>query len=82
MLTVAEAAVHARVSEAMIRQWVAEGTLPHYRLGAKGKRGKIMIEESDLDGVLASFKVGPKEQGAARKPAPTPKPVLRHIRLS
>jgi len=56
-LSVAESAVHAKVSEALIRQWVKEGTLPHFRLGAKGKRGKIAIAVEDLDGVLASFKV-------------------------
>lgn len=80
MLTVAEAAKHARVCESIIRQWVASGALPHYRLGAQGKRGKIMIEVEDLDGVLASFKVSKREPEP--KKAPAPKHVLKHLRLS
>ena len=78
-MTVAEAAKHARVCESIIRQWVSSGLLPHYRLGAKGRRGKIMIEVDDLVETLASFKV----TGPASKPAPKTKPkvTLRHLRL-
>lgn len=81
MLTVAEAAGRARVCESIVRHWVVSGQLPHYRLGRKGKRGKIVIAVEDLDGLLASFKVS----GQAAVPAPTPrkpKPVLKHLRLS
>ena len=79
MLTVADAARHACVCESMIRQWIRDGTLPHYRLGALGKRGKIVIAVEDLDGVLANFKVS----GLASKPAPKPATTvkLRHLRL-
>jgi hypothetical protein len=58
VLDVKKAALHATVSEALIRLWVKEGTLPHYRFGGKGKRGKILIEVEDLDHVMATFKVG------------------------
>ncbi|HYH66522.1 MAG TPA: helix-turn-helix domain-containing protein [Urbifossiella sp.] len=76
MLTVQQAAERAAVSESLVYAWVADGTLPHTRLGRKGKRGTIRIDPADLDGVLAAFKVG-------ARPAPPPpvKPVkLRHLR--
>jgi excisionase family DNA binding protein len=80
MLTVAEAATRACVSEGLIRQWVADGTLPHYRLGARGKRGKIMIAVEDLDGALASFKVSKKEPEPRK--APAPRHAFKHLKLS
>lgn len=58
MLTVAEAALRACVSESLIYAWCADGTLPHLRLGRKGRRGTIRIATEDLDGVLATFRVG------------------------
>ncbi len=80
MLTVREAAAHADVSETMIRQWIREGTLPHFRVGAKGKRGKILIAVAELDAVMAGFKVGRPEP--VKAPAPKPViPKLKHLRL-
>lgn len=73
MLTVAEAAVHARVCASIIRKWVSSGFVPHYRLGARGKRGKIMIDVSDLDEAIASLKVGRKV------PEPTQAPASKHL---
>jgi hypothetical protein len=58
---VAEAALHACVSESLIYAWCTEGTLPHTRVGRKGKRGHIRIAVEDLDGVLAAFKVESRE---------------------
>ncbi|WP_171471204.1 helix-turn-helix domain-containing protein [Frigoriglobus tundricola] len=75
MLTVAEAAARACVSESLIYAWCAEGTLPHIRVGRKGKRGHIRIAVEDLDGVLAAFKVtgyppSPSASGPASSPSP------------
>ncbi len=81
MLTVKQAAERACVSEGLIRGWVAAGQLPHFRLGAKGKRGKIIIDETDLDGVLASFKVGRKEPEPKLAPA-APRSAFHHLKLS
>ncbi len=82
-MIVREAAAHAGVSETMIRQWLREGTLPHFRVGAKGKRGKILITAADLDAVLAGFKVGRPEpvKAPAPKPVTPPRPLLRYVRL-
>jgi hypothetical protein len=81
MMTVAEAAVHACVCESIIRQWIASGVLAHYRLGAPGRRGKIVIAVEDLDSVLATFKVSKKEPEPAKAPAP-PRSAFQHLKLS
>lgn len=76
MLSVRECAERACVCESLVRSWLASGQLPHYRLGAKGKRGKIVVSVEDLDGLLASFKV----ERQASLPAPRSQPVkLKHL---
>lgn len=71
LLTIKDAARRACVSPALVRTWVRDGLLPHLRVGAKGRRGKILIEPPDLDDLLASFKVG---AGPAPPAPPTPPP--------
>jgi hypothetical protein len=65
MMTVKQAAARAGVSAALIYGWVASGLLAHFRLGAKGRRGKIAIAEGDLDVLLASLRVEAKVEAAA-----------------
>ena len=67
MFTVAEAAIHATVSEALNYAWIGDSTLSHMRVDRRGMRGHIRIALEDLDGVLASFKVNPPS-----KPKPLP----------
>lgn len=81
MLTVKQAAERATVCESIVRQWVASGQLPHFRLGAKGKRGKIAIAVEDLDALVDSFKVGKREPEPVKSPARNLTPKLRHLRL-
>jgi excisionase family DNA binding protein len=71
-LTPGAAAARAGVSPQLIYQWCRERRLTHYRLGTQGRRGRILIEDSDLDAFLDSCKV---------TPAPAPPEGLRHIRL-
>ena len=52
-LTVRQAAERVGVSASLVYQWCADGTLPHYRLGASGRRGKIVIDPAELDRVLS-----------------------------
>lgn len=78
-LTVKQAASYASVGAALVYGWCADGTLPHMRVGARGKRGKILIAVEDLDAVLASFKIGKREPTVA--PAP-PVTAYRHVRLA
>jgi excisionase family DNA binding protein len=80
-ITVAEAALHARVCDSIVRGWIRSGQLPHYRMGAKGKRGRIRIDVEDLERLLASFKVGKKEPEPPSAPVPV-RSAFHHLRLS
>jgi len=79
VLSVKEAAKYACVSEALVRGWLREGGLPHFRLGAKGRRGHYRIAREDLDNFLASFRVtktGPEPVKALARQ------VLSHLKIS
>lgn len=67
-----QAAEHAGVSVSLVYQWCAERRLPHFRLGRSGRRGKLLIEQSDLDLFLDSLRV---EAGSEESEAE-----MRHIR--
>lgn len=58
MLTVKEAAIRAGVSPSLVYVWCHEQRLPHYRVGAEGKRGRIRIAPADLDVFMASLREG------------------------
>jgi excisionase family DNA binding protein len=75
MLTPAEIAERYRISASLVYAWCAEGSLPHARLGKNGRRGKIVIEKSDLEAFLAERRV----EGRQEIPPPAK---LKHIRLS
>ena len=70
MLTVAEAAEHAGVSQSLIYMLCNERRLPHYRPGGNGKRGKILIDPRDLDAFMASCRIGADEQPEVKPQAP------------
>jgi excisionase family DNA binding protein len=70
-LSVTEAADRAGVSESLVYRWCDEGRLAHYRLGSRGRRGKIVILATDLDAFLESCRV----TDAAGEDGP-----LKHIR--
>jgi excisionase family DNA binding protein len=74
MLTPKQAAERLGVSDSLIYEWCAEGVLPHYRFGRKGRRGRILIDETEFAAFLASCRQEGR-QGAA------PMPELRHIQL-
>lgn len=79
MLTVKEAAARAKVSRQMIYRWTTvERRLPHIRAGARGRRGKVLIAETDLDAFLASLRVDAESGEVARPIAPRR---LRHLTL-
>lgn len=58
-LTPKEAATRIGVSVSLVYEWCAQKRLRHYRFGGKGKRGRILIEESDLAAFLESCLVDP-----------------------
>lgn len=65
MLTVKQAAEKLRVSPSLVYSWCEDRILPHYRMGGKGKRGKILIEETALDALLQSHRVDSRACDAA-----------------
>jgi excisionase family DNA binding protein len=75
VLTVKQVAARLRISASLVYSWCEDHMLPHYRMGGKGKRGKILIEEAVLDAFLQSRKVetGPCDSLALD---------LKHITLS
>lgn len=70
MLTPKQVAEKIGVSVSLVYQWCKDGLLEHLRLGAKGKRGKVLIEPNAVEKFLQSCKQRP----------PTPM-TLKHIRL-
>jgi excisionase family DNA binding protein len=74
MLTVKQVATRLRISPSLVYGWCEDHMLPHYRMGGKGRRGKILIEETALDAFLQSRKV---ERGAGDSPVLD----LKHITL-
>jgi hypothetical protein len=82
-LTVSQAAERAGVCPTIVYGWVAARLVPYYRIGSKGTRGKIFIEESDLTAYLESCRVEPAMVAASKPPRhlKTAKPFLKHLTL-
>ena len=57
LLNVSQVAERAGVSGGLVRAWVRGGELAHYRLGKKGRRGRIAIDPADLERFLQSRRV-------------------------
>ena len=57
MLTVKQVAARLRISASLVYSWCEDQILPHYRMGRKGKRGKILIDDAVLDAFLQSCRV-------------------------
>ncbi len=74
-ISVQETAERLGVSASLVYQWCAEKRLSHFRLGKAGHRGKILIDEKDVEAFAAATRV---EAGEGNGPAPA----LRHINLS
>ncbi len=51
-LTPKQAAAKAGVSASLIYTWCAEQRLAHFRLGAEGRRGRILIDPDDLEKLI------------------------------
>ncbi|MHB1424867.1 MAG: helix-turn-helix domain-containing protein [Gemmataceae bacterium] len=57
MLTVKQiCAKFPYISESLVYLWVEQRELPHYRFGGKGKRGRILTDETDFAAFLTSRK--------------------------
>lgn len=51
-----EAAKRLGISRSLLYQLIKEKRLPHRRIGAKGRRGKIIIAEEDVIAFLDSVR--------------------------
>jgi hypothetical protein len=79
-LTIKAASTEAGVCPSVVYGWVSDRLLPVYRLGGKGKRGKILIDDADLNAFLSSCRV--EAVKLASSPASRPRAIkLRHLRL-
>ncbi len=70
MRTVNEVASELKISPATVYGWIASGMLPHFRLGAKGRRGCIRVSDEDFQAFLA-------QQKQAERPEPIRPPVRK-----
>ncbi len=80
-LTPKQAAARQSVSVGLVYRLCATRRLTHYRVGSTG-RGKILIDDADLETLMATLKV------ATAVPNPTPPPQravprqeFRHLKL-
>jgi len=51
------AAEQLEISSSLAYRLVEEGRLPHRRIGQRGKRGKILIDEADLKKFIKSRQI-------------------------
>jgi excisionase family DNA binding protein len=60
MLTPKQAAERVGVSVSLVYQWCQEGLFEYLRLGAPGKRGRVMIDPESFERFLQSCKHQPR----------------------
>lgn len=78
LLTPQEAAARLRVSRNLVYRLCQERRLTHVRAGARGRRGRILIDEAALTDLVESLCVAATESvDGAGDPPP-----LKYIRLS
>ncbi|MEZ6142927.1 MAG: helix-turn-helix domain-containing protein [Zavarzinella sp.] len=68
------------VSMSTVYGWIARRELPHYRLGAAGRRGRIIVQQADLDLFLAQRRLE-SEQPQETEQRPVPREPLKHLHL-
>ncbi len=84
-LSVKDAAAWARVRAPTVYGWCASGVLAHSRIGASGRRGRVVILAADLDKFLASLyrpvAATPSPPAPARPASKASAPTFRHLDL-
>jgi excisionase family DNA binding protein len=79
VLTPKQAAQRAGVSVGLIYGWCESKQLAHYRAGVKGRRGKILIAEADLEAFMQTLRV---ETAGLKAPPPKAKPfILKNLKM-
>jgi Helix-turn-helix domain len=72
-------AERAGVSVGLVYGWCESGQLAHVRLGASGRRGKILVSEADWAAFLASRRV--ESSGPRVNPTVRPAPDFKHVKI-
>ena len=87
-MTVKQIAERAGVGINLVYAWCESGELRHFRLGAAGRRGKILISEDDWGAFLAGRQVGGQIPPAVSAEAPAEPSrskvvsgALRHLKI-
>jgi excisionase family DNA binding protein len=81
LLTPKQAAEKIGASVAIVYGLVADHAIACYRIGRRGKRGKIMLDEADLKAYLVSARIEVRV-GNATPPQKPRKPTLQRIKFS
>jgi excisionase family DNA binding protein len=56
-VTVKAAAERLEISQSLVYRLVEEGRMPCVRIGARGRRGKIIIREQDIEAFLKACQI-------------------------
>jgi excisionase family DNA binding protein len=81
LLNVKQAAERLGVCASLVYGWCQAGQLVHFRVGARGKRGGIRIDEADLTAFMRTLRCG----GETSMPSPAPRSrrvILQNLKLS
>ncbi len=57
LLTVQQVAERLQVSPSLVYLWCEEQLLVHYRFGARGRRGRILIAPADIEQFIRQCRV-------------------------
>jgi excisionase family DNA binding protein len=79
-LTVHQAALLVPTSDSMVYQWVKEKRFDVLRVGGRGRRGRILIDEGVFRAFLESLTVEGDDESPPSSPA-QPTPLSHHLRL-
>jgi excisionase family DNA binding protein len=79
-MTVREVAKRIGVCASLVYGLIQSRMLAHYRVGGKGKRGRILVDETDLEAYLQACRVDPQTAAPSVKPQ-VGKPKLRYLKF-
>jgi excisionase family DNA binding protein len=74
-MNIPELAERLGISNCLAYKLIQQKLIAHSRIGARGRRGKIVISEDDLQRYLESVRVAPREEPAS------PPVKLRHLHV-
>jgi hypothetical protein len=80
-ITVIEVSKRVGVCSSLVYGWVESRALAHFRLGGKGKRGRILVDEADLEAFLQGCRVEAKKEAASSMKPPRVRTKFKHLDL-